>query len=143
MDLVLQKRCLRSGSCSKLCITWFKELEIRAAGSPYVFPNRRSSKNPYMGQDTLNRAITKLFGHEAGKKIQPSNKMGDIQYFSVHDLRRTCRTMLAQIGVPGHIAERCLNHKLKGVEGIYNKHDYFEERNEALRLLSLKTKTLI
>jgi integrase len=120
----------------ELCITWFKELEIRAAGSPYVFPNRRSSKNPHMGPDTLNRAITKLFGHEAGKKIQPPNKMGDIQHFSVHDLRRTCRTMLAQIGVPGHVAERCLNHKLKGVEGIYNKHDYFEERKEALERLT-------
>lgn len=127
----------------ELCITWFKELEIRAAGSPYVFPNRRSSKNPHMGPDTLNRAITKLFGHEAGKKIQPPNKMGDIQHFSVHDLRRTCRTMLAQIGVPGHVAERCLNHKLKGVEGIYNKHDYFEERKEALDKLAEHLSVLI
>lgn len=127
----------------ELCISWFKELEIRAAGSPYVFPNRRSSKNPHMGPDTLNRAITKLFGHEAGKKIQPPNKMGDIQHFSVHDLRRTCRTMLAQIGVPGHVAERCLNHKLKGVEGIYNKHDYFEERKEALALLAKKIESII
>lgn len=31
-----------------------------------------------------------------------------------------------------HIAERCLNHKIKGVEGIYNRHDYFEERKAAL-----------
>ncbi|WP_423185362.1 tyrosine-type recombinase/integrase [Alishewanella sp. d11] len=120
----------------ELCVTWFKELEIRAAGSPYVFPNRRSSKNPHMGADTLNRAITKLFGHEAGKKKQPPNKMGDIQHFSVHDLRRTCRTLLAQLGVPGYVAERCLNHKLQGVEGIYNQHDYFDERKEALASLA-------
>lgn len=26
---------------------------------------------------------------------------------------------------------RCLNHKLKGVEGIYDRHDYFEERRIA------------
>ena len=32
-----------------------------------------------------------------------------------------------------HIAERCLNHKIKGVEGIYNRHDYYEERKEALQ----------
>jgi integrase len=126
----------------ELCVTWLKELEIRAAGSPYVFPNRRSSKNPFMGADTLNRAITKLFGHEAGKKKQPPNKMGDIKHFSVHDLRRTCRTMLAQLGVPGHIAERCLNHKLRGVEGIYNQHDYFEERKEALVLLADKLESI-
>lgn len=127
----------------ELCLTWLKELHMRAAGSPYVFPNRRSSKNPYMGADTLNRAITKLFGHEAGKKKQPPNKMGDIKHFSVHDLRRTCRTMLAQLGVPGHVAERCLNHKLKGVEGIYNKHDYLDERREALVKLSKYLSSII
>ncbi|MEN3160319.1 tyrosine-type recombinase/integrase [Alkalimonas sp. NCh-2] len=127
----------------ELCIDWFKELQIRAAGSPYVFPNRRSSKRPFMGPDTLNRAITKLFGHEAGKKKQPPNKMGDIAHFTVHDLRRTCRTLLAQLGVPGHVAERCLNHKLRGVEGIYNQHDYFEERREALALLADKLESII
>lgn len=127
----------------ELCVTWFKELEIRAAGSSYVFPNRRISKSPHMGADTLNRAITKLFGHEAGKKKQPPNKMGDIQHFSVHDLRRTCRTLLAQLGVPGYVAERCLNHKLQGVEGIYNQHDYFDERRDALGKLAEHLRNII
>ncbi len=44
--------------------------------------------------------------------------------------------LLAEIGIPGHVAERCLNHKLKGVEGIYNRHDYFAERKEALGTLA-------
>ena len=26
----------------------------------------------------------------------------------------------------------CLNHKLSGVEGIYDRHTYFDERKEAL-----------
>ncbi len=113
-------------------IDWLEELKIRACGSDYVFPNRRSSMRPHMGKDTLNRAIAKLFGKEPGKKPQPENKMGGIAEFTVHDLRRTCRSLLAAAGVPGHVAERCLNHKLKGVEGIYDRHDYFEERKEAL-----------
>ena len=50
---------------------------------------------------------------------------------SVHDFRRTARTHLAALGVEPHVAERCLNHKLKGVEGVYNRHDYFEERRRA------------
>ncbi|EHH1173889.1 TPA: tyrosine-type recombinase/integrase [Vibrio parahaemolyticus] len=116
---------------------WLEELKVRSFGSDYVFPSRRSSKNPHMGPDTLNRAITKLFGHEPGKKKQPPNLMGDMPHFTVHDLRRTCRTLLAQQGTPGHVAERCLNHKLKGVEGIYDRHDYFEERQEALDMLAL------
>ena len=96
-----------------------------------------------MGADTLNRAITKLFGHEAGKKEQPPNLMGDMPHFTVHDLRRTSRTLLAQQGTPGHVAERCLNHKLKGVEGIYNKHDYLEERKEALFKISITILSMI
>ncbi|MGQ7262897.1 tyrosine-type recombinase/integrase [Vreelandella sp. V005] len=111
---------------------WLKELKVRACGSPYVFPSRRSSKQPHMGKDTLNRAIAKLFGKEPGKQKQPENKMGDLTEFTVHDLRRTCRSLLAEAGVPGHVAERCLNHKIKGVEGIYDRYDYYEERKQAL-----------
>ena len=58
-----------------------------------------------------------------------------IEHFTIHDLRRTCRSLLASLGVPGHIAERCLNHKVKGVEGIYDRYDYLGERREALQKL--------
>lgn len=50
----------------------------------------------------------------------------------MHDFRRTARTHLAALGVEPHVAERCLNHKLKGVEGVYNRHDYLAERRRAL-----------
>ena len=121
-----------------IVIEWLKELQVRACGADYVFPSRRTSKRPYMGADTLNRAITKLFGHEAGKIKQPPNLMDDMEHFTVHDLRRTCRSLLAAQGTLGHVAERCLNHKLKGVEGIYNRYDYFDERKEALSKLAIK-----
>ncbi|MFA0124777.1 integrase, partial [Vibrio sp. 10N.261.48.A2] len=127
----------------KLCLLWFQELLVRACGSDYVFPNRRKSKAPHMGKDTLNRAISKMFGREPGRKIQPPNKMGDIKHFAVHDLRRTCRSLLAAEKVSNHIAERCLNHKLKGVEGIYDRYDYFEERKEALEKVTTRVKDYI
>lgn len=50
-----------------LAVSWLNELRVRAFDSPYVFPNRRCSKMPHMGRDTLNRAISKLFGKEPGK----------------------------------------------------------------------------
>lgn len=119
-----------------LAIEILDELKVRAWDSPYVFPNRRTSKNQHMGKDTLNRAIAKLFGIEPGRKKQPTNVMGDIEYFTIHDLRRTSRSLLASLSVPPHVAERCLNHKLKGVEGIYDRYDYFQERKEALHHLT-------
>jgi len=54
--------------------------------------------------------------------------MGKLEHFTAHDLRRTFHSHAASLGIAGNVAERCLNHKLKGVEGIYDRHDYFEER---------------
>lgn len=114
----------------------FRILKIRAGYSDYVFPARRASKTPHMGSDTLNRAITKCFGHEAGRKVQPANLMGDTPHFTIHDFRRTFRTLCSKLGISGDVAERCLNHKIKGVEGIYDRHDYFEERKTAHQRVS-------
>lgn len=70
-------------------------------------------------------------------------KKVSVEHFTVHDLRRTCRSLLVAEGIPGHVAERCLNHKLKGVEGIYDRYDYFEERFEALNKIAQKLAPLI
>ena len=110
---------------------WLNELKVRSLGSEYVFPARRRSKLPHMGPDTLNRAISKLFGREAGRKIQPPNVMGDIKHFTVHDLRRTFRSLASSVGMPRHIARLCTNHRQGGVDGIYDRHEYFEERKAA------------
>lgn len=119
---------------------WFSELSIRANGSEYIFPSRRASKRRgYISDDTLNHALAKLFGMKVDSKKKPyPNLLGasGIEHFVVHDLRRTCRSLLAYNGVPSHIAERCLNHKIKGVEGIYDRYDYFDERREALDQLA-------
>jgi len=50
---------------------------------------------------------------------------------------------MAAEGVAGHVAERCLNHKLKGVEGIYDRYDYLDERREALELIAKKLAPVI
>lgn len=128
-------------------IPWFNELYVRANGSEYLFPSRRSSKRRgYISDDTLNHALAKLFGMkvDSNKKLLP-NVLGQagIEYFIVHDLRRTCRSLLARNGVPSHIAERCLNHKLRGVEGIYDQYDYLEERREALSKLANQIAPLV
>jgi integrase len=54
--------------------------------------------------------------------------------FTPHDLRRTLRTRLAELGVSDIVAERVLGHKLQGVLGIYNRHSYDVEKRQALGL---------
>lgn len=122
-----------------VAIEWLEELHMRACGSEYVFPSRRASKRRgYISDDTLNHAVAKLFGLKVRPGEPPANKLGEagIEHFTIHDLRRTCRSLLASAGVPGHVAERCLNHKLKGVEGIYDRYDYLDERREALQKIA-------
>jgi integrase len=111
-------------------VGWFRELQVFAAGSKYVLPARLivkrragraiQSRFPHISPDTLNAAL---------KRVQH-----ELEHFTVHDMRRTARTHLAALGVSREVAERALNHKLRGVEGIYNRHDYFEERKHALTL---------
>ncbi len=118
-------------------ISWLNELKIRSCGSDYVFPSRKTSKRPFISSDTLNHAVAKMFGKkvDGGKKPLP-NIMEGIPHFHPHDLRRTCRSLLAEIGTAPHIAEKCLNHKLRGVEEVYDRHAYFNERKIALTKLA-------
>jgi len=44
-----------------------------------------------------------------------------VTHFTVHDIRCTCRSLLAEAGVAGHVAERYLNHRFKGVRTYYGK----------------------
>ncbi|WP_246814557.1 tyrosine-type recombinase/integrase [Ferrimonas balearica] len=126
---------------------WLNELRFRAAGSEYVFPARRASKRRgYISDDTLNHALSKLFGQKVDSKKQPMpNVLGQagIEHFTVHDLRRTCRSLLSALGTPSHIAERCINHKLKGVEAIYDRYDYLDERRDSLSSLASRLEAII
>lgn len=53
----------------------------------------------------------------------------------LHDLRRTCTTGMARLGIPPHVADRVLNHQsgtISGVAAVYNRFQYLDERREAL-----------
>ncbi len=123
---------------SEQTITWLTELKVRSAGAEYVFPSRRRSKRRgYISDDTLNHALAKIFGMKVDSRKQPyPNMLSEIEPFTVHDLRRTCRSLLAKLGTPEHVAERCVNHKVKGLVGIYDRHSYLDERRDALNQLS-------
>ena len=52
-----------------------------------------------------------------------------------HDLRRSCATGMAEIGVQPHIIEAVLNHvsgHKGGIAGIYNRATYTNEKRDAL-----------
>jgi integrase len=59
-------------------------------------------------------------------------------HWTLHDLRRTARSLMSRAGVPADIAERVLGHVIPGVRGVYDRHAYAAEKRDALeRLASL------
>lgn len=107
----------------KPAVECLRKLIELGCSSDYLLPARKRQERmlPHIHENTLNVAMS---------KVKPL--LGDMENFCIHDFRRTARTHLAALGVSPHVAERCLNHKIEGVEGIYNQHDYFPERREAL-----------
>jgi integrase len=56
--------------------------------------------------------------------------------WTLHDLRRTARSLMSRAGVSADVAERCLGHVISGVRGTYDRHAYFEERKHAFEALA-------
>jgi len=56
--------------------------------------------------------------------------------WTYHDLRRTARTMLAELGVSDEIAERVLGHSNGKIAETYNHHRYLAEKTAALTKLA-------
>lgn len=110
---------------SPLALDTLQELKVLACGHDYVFPARKMQHRmvPHIDLNTLNAALS--------KHIKPL--MADVPNFTIHDFRRTARTHIAKLGFGHDVAERCLNHKIGGVAGIYDRHDYFDERKQALQ----------
>lgn len=55
--------------------------------------------------------------------------------WTVHDVRRTCATRMADIGIPPHVIEAVLNHQSghkRGPAGVYNRSAYTTEVKRAL-----------
>jgi integrase len=106
-------------------IAWLHELRTRACGSDCVFPARRESKQKrfaHVSPDTTWRALHELpHGLEA---------------FTVHDLRRTSRSLMADIGVPFDVAEKILGHKLPGVAHVYDRGTSRKQQRSALNRLA-------
>ena len=115
-------------SLAPIVVGWFKELRGMAAEAAYVLPAHsrgraaRQGGDTHVSKDTIREAIGCWLDGE-----KPA-----VRRFTPHDLRSTMKSHMRALGVPRDIFEMCLNHKLSGVEGIYDRHTYFDERKNAL-----------
>jgi integrase len=96
------------------------EAQPRLDGNPYIFAGRGHV----------------AFNGWSKAKAALDAKLPGIEPWTVHDLRRTARSLMSRAGVKPHVAERVLGHAIAGVEGVYDRHGYDEEKALALDALA-------
>ena len=77
---------------------------------------------------------TKRFQHFTHAKRR-LDQLSGVTGWRLHDLRRTCVSGMARLGVAPHVADKILNHQsgtISGVAAVYQRHDFLAERQEAL-----------
>jgi integrase len=98
----------------------------RVAGCPFVFT--LMGKGPLSSLSRLKHELDAAAG---------------VSGWTIHDLRRTARSLMSRAGVPADHAERCLGHVIGGVRGTYDRHQYFTEKRHAFEELAAQLERIV
>ena len=63
------------------------------------------------------------------------DELSKVTGWRLHDLRRTCVSGMARLGIAPHVADKILNHQsgaISGVAAVYQRHEFLCERKDAL-----------
>jgi len=106
-------------------------------GSGYVFSTTAGTV-PFSGfsktKDALDQAIAEIRAKAGREPMEP---------WTLHDLRRTARTLMSRGKVDADIAERCLGHTIQGVRATYDWHAYLDEKRDAFEKLAATVDTIL
>jgi integrase len=72
------------------------------------------------------RALARFSGEDSEKVKLPE--------WVNHDIRQTARSRLSRLKISEEAREAVLAHAKQGIKKVYDHHDYFEEKREALEL---------
>ena len=91
-----------------------------AGDTDMLFPARGMVDSPFNGWGKAKRVF------DLPLQIAP---------YTLHDLRRTFASKMAEMGTPIHVTERILNHvsgTVSGITAVYNRYSYMEEMKAAI-----------
>jgi integrase len=101
-------------------------LPKKVGGCAYVFTT--NGRTPISAFSRLKGGLSKATG---------------VKDWSLHDLRRTARSLMSRAGIPSDHAERCLGHVIGGVRGVYDRHEYLDEKRRAFEALAAQVDRII
>lgn len=116
---------------TSMAVTIIKQAHTYSGESRYVFRSSYKDDAP-MTTHALSKAVLRHW-----------QEIGLQEKFTPHDLRRTLRTRLAELGVDDVVAERVLGHKLQGILAVYNRHGYDIEKRQALEQWEKKLRQIV
>ena len=93
-----------------------------SAGSKYVFTNDGSD-------EVMGTRAPLAIPYNIMQYLRRKESF-EIEHFSMHDLRRTCRSNLSSI-TEFHLAEIMLGHSIGRIVQTYDQYDYLKEQAEA------------
>jgi integrase len=96
-----------------------------------AFPGRGDATKPFARWSEAKRKLDKAVGEL--RKAQGRDPMPP---WVLHDLRRTARSLMSRAGVPPRHAELAMGHAIPGIEGVYDRHSYLDEKRDALERLA-------
>ena len=75
--------------------------------------------------------------------LERFNRAAGVSDWTLHDLRRTARSLMSRAGVASDHAERCLGHAIGGVRGVYDRHRYVAEMARAYEALAAQIDRIV
>lgn len=93
----------------------------------------------HKARNALAAAMAQAAEKERGEEVE-------IPHWTFHDLRRTCATGLAKMGIAVRVTEAVLNHVSGtggGIVAVYQLHDYADEKRAALDAWARRVAALI
>ncbi len=115
----------------------------RFTSGDFVFSNdfgRRPLK-PANFSDPKER-LDALMLEELHKVAKERGKRIALPDFVNHDIRRTVRTHLSALRIGEEVREAVLAHVRPGIKGVYDKHQYLDEKREALTLWNARLRSI-
>jgi integrase len=82
-------------------------------------------------KDTIDARMLRTLRAMARKRGDDSSAV-KLEPFVTHDLRRVVRSHLSRLKVAEEVREAVLAHVRPGIKGVYDQHDYLEEKRDAL-----------
>jgi integrase len=108
--------------------------------SEFLFPNDRGNR-PFTSFSVFKKKIDQRMAEELERESPPVK----FEAWRIHDVRRSLRTALSELPVPGGdlVRELLLAHAKPGLHRVYDQYAYLDERRRAYELWEQKLTAIL